>query len=84
LPLTSFILARRGGAPAGRTPAEVLARAAAAPDRTYEPDGPDADERAAGLLGRGYTPGLVSQLMGQLGDVQAQLESEREKLARGA
>ena len=76
-----FILANRAPADAGRTLEQVFARAAQ-PDRHEAPY--DDDDRQAALLTRGYSPGLVSQLSQQLGDVQAELEAEREKIAQGA
>jgi hypothetical protein len=82
MPVTNFVLSQRAGADTGRTLGQVLARAAAATDKPSET--PDPDERAASLLGRGYAPGALSQLMGQLGDVEAELQAEREKIAKGA
>jgi hypothetical protein len=45
---------------------------------------PDPDERAANLVARGYTPGLLYELQQRLGDVQAELETERAKIEKGA
>jgi hypothetical protein len=77
-----FILAHRAAPGEGHTLEQVFARAAQARDR--EPERDDPDDRAAALVGRGYSPGRLSQLSQQLGDVQAELEAEREKIAAGA
>jgi len=45
---------------------------------------PDPDERAANLVARGYSPGLLNDLSQRLGDTVAELEAEREKVSRGA
>ena len=76
-----FILANRAPADAGRTLEQVFARAAQ-PDRTEAPY--DDDDRQAALLTRGYRPGMVNELSRRLGDVQAELEAEREKIEQGA
>jgi hypothetical protein len=44
---------------------------------------PDPDERAANLLAGGYQPGLIHELSQRLGDVQAELETERDKIEKG-
>lgn len=51
--------------------------------RERAPEPVDNDERAANLLARGYAPAMASQLPQRLADVQAELETEREKLAAG-
>lgn len=61
---------------------QVLARAVQARDPQPEPEDPD--DRLTPMLSRGYSPGLMSQLSQQLGDTSAELEAEREKIARGA
>jgi hypothetical protein len=76
-----FILQNRRPPGEGHTLEQVFARAAG-PDRPPEPY--DDDDRQAALLTRGYSPGLISQLSQQLGDVQAELQAEREKIAQGA
>ena len=43
----------------------------------------DPDEIAANLIARGYSPGLLNELAQRLGDCVAELEQEKEKLARG-
>jgi hypothetical protein len=75
-----FILKNRGAPGEGHTLEQVFARAAR-PDKPPEPY--DDDDRQAALLTRGYSPGLMSQLSQQLGDVQAELEAEREKVESG-
>jgi hypothetical protein len=77
MPVTSFLLAAR----AERDSADPRQRAREARD---EPDGDpfDPDERAANLVARRYSPGLVSGLSGRLGDTLAQLQEEREKIER--
>jgi hypothetical protein len=77
-----FILAHRAPPGEGHTLEQVFARAAQARDR--EPERDDPDDKAAALLTRGYSPGMISQLSQQLGDVQAELEAEREKIEQGA
>jgi hypothetical protein len=73
-----FIAAMRGD-PEDRPSA--LARALAAPDR---PDPVyDDDDRQAALLTRGYRPGLIQELAGRLGDCQAELQAEVEKIGKG-
>jgi hypothetical protein len=77
-----FILAHRAAPGEGHTLEQVFTRAAQARDR--EPERDDPDEKAAALVTRGYSPGLMSQLSQRLGDVQAELEAEREKIKKGA
>jgi hypothetical protein len=76
---SQFILANR--APdTGRTLEQVLARA----KRQDKPPEPyDDDDRQAGLLTRGYQPGMLRSLSEQLGDTVAELEAEREKVEKG-
>jgi hypothetical protein len=62
----------------------VLSRADRPGWHDAEPEREDPDEKAAGLVMRGYSPGLVSELSRRLGDVQAELEAEREKIEKGA
>jgi len=45
---------------------------------------PDPDERAANLLAAGYQPGLLYELQQRLSDVQAELETERDKIEKAA
>lgn len=84
MPLTSMLLdrsERRAG------PLETaLARSHAADAREIRDAAaaaPDPDERAAGLIARGMTPGMISDLSQRLADVQAELEAEHEKMAKG-
>jgi hypothetical protein len=85
MPFTEMALARqqhRAG------PLETALARSASDDRRAAREAaasaPDPDERAANLIGRGYLPGLASQLSQRLGDVQAELEAEREKIEQGA
>lgn len=77
-----FILANRADPGQGRTLEQVLTRYAQAPDRD-EPEPCDLDDKMAGLLTRGYSPGLISQLSVRLGDVLAELADEEAKIERG-
>ena len=45
---------------------------------------PDPDERAAGLVAAGYSPGLLFALAHRLGDTTAELEAERDKVEKAA
>jgi hypothetical protein len=85
MPMTAMVLARQGHR-AGVVET-ALARSAAADVRQALDEAaaaPDPDERAAGLLAAGYQPGALFELQQQLGDVQGELEAEREKIAAGA
>jgi hypothetical protein len=85
MPMTAMVLARQGHR-AGVVET-ALARSAAADVRQALDEAasaPDPDERAANLLAAGYRPGALFELQQQLGDVQAELESEREKIEKGA
>jgi hypothetical protein len=77
-----FILRNRRAPGEGHTLEQVFTRAAQARDR--EPEREDPDDRIAALVTRGYAPGRVTELARQLGDVQAELEAEREKIEKGA
>jgi hypothetical protein len=79
-----FILKNRRAPDEGHTLEQVFARAAQARDREPERPGEDPDDKAAALLTRGYSPGMISQLSQQLGDVQAELEAEKELIEKGA
>jgi hypothetical protein len=85
LPVTEMLLARREHR-AG--PLETaLARSRAAEIREAREEAaaaPDPDERAAGLVARGYSPGLASQLAQRLGDTMAEIEAEQEKIEKSA
>ena len=84
LPLTNMALARQHR---GRGDALALARRRAAEAREIRDEAaaaPDPDERAAGLIARGYSPGLASQLAIRLGDTLAELEDEEAKLEKAA
>jgi hypothetical protein len=85
MPMTAMVLARQGHR-AGVVET-ALARSAAADARQALEEAaaaPDPDERAANLLAAGYRPGALFELQQQLGDVQAELETEREKIEKGA
>jgi hypothetical protein len=85
MPVTAMLLARQGRRASVLETA--LARSAAADVREAREraaSAPDPDERAANLLAGGYQPGLLYELSQQLGDVQAELETEREKIEKGA
>jgi len=82
LPLTNMALARQH-----RGPGDTLARSRAAEAREIRDEAaaaPDPDERAAGLIARGYSPGLASQLAIRLGDTLAELADEEAKLEKAA
>jgi hypothetical protein len=86
LPLTNMALARQHRGP-GDTLALALARSRAAEAREIRDEAaaaPDPDERAAGLIARGYSPGLASQLAMRLGDTLAELADEEAKLEKAA
>ena len=85
LPVTEMLLARREHR-AG--PLETaLARSAAADARQAREEAafaPDPDERAAGLVSRGYSPGMASLLAQRLADVMTEIEAENAKIERSA
>jgi hypothetical protein len=81
LPVTGLLMSVRGSQDEGRTLGQVLARAMR-PDKPAEL--PDPDERAANMLARGYSPGTMSVLSSRLGEAQAELAGEREKLEADA
>jgi hypothetical protein len=84
MPLTALLLGRQQNR-AG--PLEIaLARSRADDARAARDEvafAPDPDERSANLLAGGYQPGLIHELSQRLGDVQAELETERDKVAKG-
>jgi hypothetical protein len=87
MPVTNFILSQwaapTGPATLGQAVNRVLSRAEW-PDRYAGPEPQDPDEKAAALVMRGYSPGLLTELSRRLGDVQGELEAEREKIQKGA
>jgi hypothetical protein len=88
LPVTNFILSQRA-APAGPvTLGQAVGRVLGQAERPVrygaEPEREDPDERAAALVRRGYVPGQLYELQQRLGDVEAEAEAEREKIAAGA
>ena len=85
MPLTQLALARqecRAG------PLETaLARSRADDVRAARDEAafaPDLDERAAGFIARGYSPGTASQLSIRLGNTMAELADEEAKLEKAA
>jgi hypothetical protein len=85
MPLTEMLLdrqQRRAG------PLETALARSAADDRRAARDeiafAPDPDERAAGLIAKGYSPGHISQLCMRLADTEAELAAEEDKLAKAA
>jgi hypothetical protein len=86
LPLTNMALARQHRGP-GDVMAMAMARSRAEQAREIRDEAaaaPDPDERAAGLIARGYSPGLASQLSMRLGDTMAELADEEAKLEKAA
>ena len=86
MPLTSMALARQHRGP-GDAMAVAMARSRAAEARERRVEAaaaPDPDERAAGLIARGYSPGLNRQLAIRLGDTLSELEDEKAKLEKTA
>jgi hypothetical protein len=86
LPLTRMALGMQHRGPGDRL-ALALARSRAEQAREIRDEAaaaPDPDERAAGLIARGYSPGLASQLSMRLGDTMAELADEEAKLEKAA
>ena len=85
LPVTAMLLGRQERRAGVVETALARSRAADAREAREEAArAPDPDERAANFLADGYQPGLLFELSQRLGDVQAELEAEREKLDKGA
>jgi hypothetical protein len=85
LPVTNLMLGMRQRGPGGVLE-NALARSRAAEAREAREEAafaPDPDERAAGLVARGYAPGLVSQLAQRLADTMAEIEAENAKIEAG-
>ena len=84
LPVTEMLLAHRENR-AG--PLETaLARSDADDARAARDElafAPDPDERAAGLVSRGYSPGMASLLAQRLADVMTEIEAENAKIEKG-
>jgi hypothetical protein len=86
LPITNLMLSMRQRAP-GDVLENALARSRAAEAREARDEAaaaPDPDERAANLITRGYSPGLLLQLSQRLGDTVAELADEKDKLEKAA
>jgi hypothetical protein len=85
MPLTELLLARkeRRAGPLetalARSRAEDLVQA-----RDEAAAAPDPDERASGLVARGYLPGQISQLSMRLADTEAEIATEEDKIERAA
>ena len=84
MPVTNMLLAnreRRAG------PLETALARSAASDireaREAAANAPDPDERAANLIARGLTPGMISDLAQRLGDVMGEIEAENAKIEKG-
>jgi len=84
MPVTEMLLARqerRAG------PLETALARSAASDireaREAAANAPDPDERAANLIARGLTPGMISDLAQRLGDVMGEIEAENAKIEKG-
>jgi hypothetical protein len=87
MPVTQMLLTgSRGGPVPGGVLGTALARsqgAEAREARELAAAAPDPDERAAGLIARGYLPGQFPALGLQLADTEAELAAERDKIERG-
>jgi hypothetical protein len=85
MPLTELLLARkeRRAGPLetalARSRAEDLVQA-----RDEAAAAPGPDERASGLVARGYLPGQISQLSMRLADTEAEIATEEDKIERAA
>jgi hypothetical protein len=85
LPVTEMLLARRERRAGPLETALARSRAAEAREaREAAAFAPDPDERAAGLVARGYSPGLASQLAQRLADTTAEIEAEEAKIGQSA
>jgi len=85
LPVTQMMLARQQHRAGPLETALARSRANEIREaREAAANAPDPDERAANLVARGYSPGLLNDLSQRLGDTVAELEAEREKLEKGA
>lgn len=85
LPVTERLLAMKQRDP-GDTLKIALARSRGAEARQARDEAAgvrDPDETAAAMVNRGYTPGLVSDLILRRRDKEAELESENAKIAKG-
>ena len=82
--ISEFIQSHRAGpGEAAVTPAQVLGRGQWAAQEPTLSLAEQAEENAVMLLMRGYQPGAVTALAQQIGDVSAELEDERRKIAAG-
>jgi hypothetical protein len=85
MPVTEMLLARRERR-AG--PLETALARSRAEDLVQARDeaaaAPDPDERASGLVARGYLPGRISQLSMRLADTEAEIATEEDKIERAA
>jgi hypothetical protein len=88
LPVTNFLLSQRA-APAGpvtmgQAVGRVLSQAERPGRYDAEPEREDPDERAANLVARGYSPGLLAELQQRLGNTTRAIEAEQQKIRDGA
>jgi hypothetical protein len=83
LPVTDMLLGMRGEPDVLGTSMARAAAAEARERRAAAAAAADPDERAAKLVTRGYTPGLMHELSQRLADTTAELEEEREKIGKG-
>ena len=84
LPVTQMMLARQQHRAGPLETALARSRANEIREaREVAANAPDPDERAANLVARGYSPGLLNDLSQRLGDTVAELEAEREKIEKG-
>ena len=81
MPVTEMMLARQQHRAGPLETALARSRANEIREaREAAANAPDPDERAANLVVRGYTPGLLQELSQRLGDTTAELEAENEML----
>lgn len=84
LPVTAMMLARREHMAGPLETALARSRAADAREaREQAACAPDPDERAASLVVRGYSPGLLNELAQRLGETTAEIEAENAKIEKG-
>lgn len=85
MPLSAQLMANRERGP-GDALAIAAARGRAVEARELRDEAAaatDPDERAANLIGRGMTPGMITDVGQRLADAEGELAAEREKIAKG-